>query len=191
VKAGSLEIRSPTPAHDSTVWWPGLDNVTAALAFSPWHSTRVSEFSEVERVPPTAAGHPLVRWWTWFLGSESGRLSPWRTILWWEVRRLPYNGLLAVLGSASLLVFFWTISQSGELKPGEDAEEPLALLAAPVLANVAYTLGWMTELVANVVLRSSARRIGPGLLRVGLAFSAVVVFTPAAVWVGHMILIRR
>jgi hypothetical protein len=144
----------------------------------------VTEFEQAERVPPSAFERPLllVRWWRWFIGSESKPLSPWRTIVWWEVRRLPYNALLALFGSVALLVFFWAIAHSGALKPGEDAEEPLVLLAAPVLANAAYTLGWMTELVVDVVRRSGARRIGPSLLRVGLGLSALVVFSPAIVW---------
>ena len=36
-----------------------------------------------------------------------------------------------------LPVFFVAIARSGELRAGEDAVELLALLAAPVLANVA------------------------------------------------------
>jgi hypothetical protein len=122
------------------------------------------------------------RGWKWFLGSRGEPLSPWRTIQWWEVRRPVYNVLLAPFGSVAVLVFFWAITRSGELKLGEDAEEPLALLAAPVLANVAYTLGWVTELIVNVARGSDARRIGPVLLRVGLTFSGVVIFAPPVVW---------
>jgi hypothetical protein len=72
--------------------------------------------------------------------------------------------------------------RSDHLKPGEDAEEPLALLAALVLANMAYTLGWMMEIVLTIVRRSSAPRVGPTLLRAGLIFSAVVVLAPAFCW---------
>ena len=115
-------------------------------------------------------------------GRTAKPLSPWRTILWWEVRRPIYNALLALFGLVTLFVFFTAITQIGELRPGEDAEEPLALLAVPVLANVAYTLGWIAELIVRVVRRSATPRIGPLLLRVGLGFSAVVVLAPAVVW---------
>jgi hypothetical protein len=101
----------------------------------------------------------------WFLGSIDEPLPWWRTILWWEARRLPYNALLGLLSCVALPVFLLAISRSGELKPGEDAAEPLALLAAPVLANIAYTFGWATELAVNGVRGSDARRVGPSLLR--------------------------
>jgi hypothetical protein len=125
---------------------------------------------------------PIVRAWRWFLGSPSEPLSPSKTILWWEVRRIHYNVFLSLLACVALPIFFLEVMRSGYLKPGEDAEEPLALLAALVLANMAYTFGWMTEIVVNVVRRSSARRVGPALLRAGLIFSAVVVLAPAVYW---------
>ena len=101
---------------------------------------------------------------------------------WWEARRLPYNAFVGVLGCVALRVFFIAITESGELKPRQDAVEPLALLAAPVLANVAYTFGSITEVLVNLVRGSGARRVGPALLHAGLVFSAVVVLAPAAFW---------
>ena len=160
-----------------------------ALASGSWHRTGVTGLEQAEGVPPSVAGRPplLVRWWRWFLGSSGGPISPWRTIVWWEARRLPYNALLAVFGSVALVIFLWAITQCGE----EDAFEPLGLLAGVVLANVAYTLGWMTELLVNAARRPGPRRVGPLLLRVGLLVSAVVVFAPAIIWVSHLIVIRR
>ena len=103
---------------------------------------------------------------------------------------MPYNALLFILGCIALPIFFAAMMHSGELKPGEDPVEPLALLAAPVLANVAYTLGWFTEIVVNLVCLP-ARRIGPHLLRTGLIFSALMVFLPAVassvVWASHLV----
>jgi hypothetical protein len=93
-----------------------------------------------------------------------------------------FDALLFLLGCIAVPIFFVAIMDSGELKPGEDAVEPLALLAAPVLANVAYTMGWFTEIIVDLIRPSGARRIGPKLLRAGLGFSAAVVFAPAVFW---------
>ena len=65
---------------------------------------------------------------------------------------MPYDALLFLLSCIAVPIFFVAIMHSGELNPGEDAVEPLALLAAPVLANVAYTLGWFTEIIVDLVL---------------------------------------
>ncbi|MBI3028029.1 MAG: hypothetical protein HYY64_00745 [Candidatus Rokubacteria bacterium] len=58
---------------------------------------------------------------------------------WWEVRRIPFNLIVGVYGVVCLVAFFWAITTSGHLQPGEDAVEPLALLAAPFGINVLYT----------------------------------------------------
>ena len=73
----------------------------------------------------------------WLFTVPDGRRSAWSIIKWWELRRIPYNLIVGIVGVCSLLLFFFFISQSGELKPGEDAEEPLAIIAAPFLMNFA------------------------------------------------------
>jgi hypothetical protein len=130
----------------------------------------------------------MSRAWRWFLGSTGEPLTPWRTILWWEARRVPYNAFLFLLGCIAVPIFFVAIMHSGKLKPGEDAVEPLTLLVVPVLANVAYTLGWLTEIVVILFHPPDARRVGPSLLRAGLGVSAVVVLAPAVVWATRLVL---
>jgi hypothetical protein len=51
----------------------------------------------------------------------------WKIIIWWEVRRIPYNLIVGSVGFISLLLFFLFINLAHELKPGEDAVEPMAL----------------------------------------------------------------
>ncbi len=63
------------------------------------------------------------------------------TIAWWERRCLSYNLFLAAIGIPGLLLFFLAIGASSSLAPGEDAVEPIALFAAPIAANLAYTAG--------------------------------------------------
>jgi hypothetical protein len=109
-------------------------------------------------------------------------------MLWWEARRLPYNVLVGLMACVALPVFLVAISRSGELRAGDDAVEPLALFAAPILANVAYTFGWVTELAINGMFHSGARRVGPALLRAGLGVSAFVVVAPAFIWAVRLVL---
>jgi hypothetical protein len=120
--------------------------------------------------------------WSWFVGSTDEPLSVSQTILWWESRRPAYNAMVAGLASVSLPLFYFSISHSGELRPGDDAVEPLALMAAPFVVNIAYTLGWIVELMNNLVRETPNRRIGPTLMKLGLAFTILVVFAPSVSW---------
>ncbi len=102
------------------------------------------------------------------------------TIVWWELRRLSYNLFLVAIGIPGLLLFFRAISASDSLAPGEDAVEPIALAAAPIAANIAYTAGWLVE---GVLLgQRPGPPIGPWLMKAGLLFSITVVFFPAVLW---------
>ncbi|MGH7726920.1 MAG: hypothetical protein ACREOU_15970 [Candidatus Eiseniibacteriota bacterium] len=112
----------------------------------------------------------------------------WQIILWWEIRRIPYNILVGVWGLACFIVYFIAITSSGHLQPGEDAIEPMALFAAPIVIlviNMSYTLGWIVELPLRLVVPPALGRywIGPGLFVLGTAFSLVVEALPALIWV--------
>lgn len=68
---------------------------------------------------------------------------------------------------------------SAAVKPGEDFEEPLAMIFGPItyaiLANVCYTLGWIVDTLAF--------KGGPqiGLYKAGVVFSVVLTALPG-VW---------
>ena len=85
--------------------------------------------------------------------------------VWWESRRVPYNLMLAVVGIPCFIVFMASILASGQLEPGEDAVEPIALMAAPFLFNIAYTAGWICEMGLRLV---SLRGSGPLLMKLGV-----------------------
>src|ERR1700677_4510188 len=74
------------------------------------------------RNPILAAICDLYRW----LFAPQARPGAWRTIAWWELRRIPVNLLIGVYGIFCLSVFFWAILSSNVLQPGEDAVEPMA-----------------------------------------------------------------
>jgi hypothetical protein len=133
-------------------------------------------------------GSLVRRWWSWMVTRTQQAQSIWNVIAWWELRRLSYNLFLAAVGIPSLIVFFLAISAAHELQPGEDAVEPMALFAAPILANIAYTAGWVVE-CALLWWRSTQPR-GPRLMRFGLLFSLFVMLLPAVAWT-IVALIRR
>lgn len=57
----------------------------------------------------------------------------WKIILWWEIRRIPYNIIMYLVGLLSFCICFVTI--------------PLVYLIIGVLLNIVYTLGWIVELI--------------------------------------------
>jgi hypothetical protein len=119
----------------------------------------------------------------WMFGERATHATWWQVIAWWEARRIPYNLVVGAWGFVSLVIFFFAIQGAGELKPGEDAVEPMALLAAPFVINACYTLGWVVEVLLRAwvpALRSE--RVGPKLMKLGVAFSMIVVTLPAAIW---------
>lgn len=117
----------------------------------------------------------------WLFGRPEEPRNPFQVILWWELRRIPYNLIVGGAGTISLLLFYFFIVHSHVLRPGEDAVEPMALIIAPFVINILYTGGWVVELVIYLFLRR-ATRIGPILLAVGTAFSLCVIAVPGVVW---------
>jgi len=85
------------------------------------------------------------------------------------------------MGLLSFVALLALIGYCGHLEPGDDAFEPLGLVIAPIAINFCYAAGWVTE-ISPWRAQPSGRRIGPRLLRLGLAFSVIVVMLPAVLW---------
>ena len=70
-------------------------------------------------------------------------------IRWWEARRYTFNAFLLAVGFGCWLLIM--TAGSAAVKPGEDFEEPMAMLSGTVIyvvmANIFYTLGWVVETV--------------------------------------------
>ena len=109
-------------------------------------------------------------------------------VAWWEVRRIPFNIIIGAYGVVCVLVFFWAFATSGQLQPGEDAVEPLALIAAPFGINLLDTLGWLVEIPARVLKPSLSPRFGPLLLTLGLGLGLSLISLPAVYWGGYRLL---
>ena len=112
---------------------------------------------------------------------------PWNVIAWWEMRRIPFNLLVGGVGVLSLLIIDWVGSRFVPL--GEDIEEPMGIILGVIgygiMANLYYTLGWITELRQSP--GSSAEIMRAKWFRSGLIFSILLTLLPAAlvsvVWI--------
>jgi hypothetical protein len=102
-------------------------------------------------------------------------------IVWWELRRIPYNLILAFVGA----IDFIPMAIEGMLGP---------LLAVggilfAVAANVCYTAGWVTELAWTGQNIGEQRDFAPRAFRAGLAFSCLITSVPF--WIALFVMIMR
>ena len=116
--------------------------------------------------------------------------SDWQSVvLWWEVRRIPYNVVVGLVGTFSLVATFFLIVASDALEPGEAAIDPLGLFLLPLLGgiffNVCYTAGWVFEVLVRSASGADNRFLGPILLTGGLLLSLGIVMVPAVLWAMH------
>ena len=139
---------------------------------------------------PNAAEHRLKieQLIDWLFSNPKNPDSPRQVIAWWEMRRLPFNLTIGVYGAVCLVIFVAAITMSGDLQPCEDAIEPLALIAAPFVANALYTLGWIVELTYRSIEPDVSPRFGPRLFKLGLGLGLFLITVPAAFWSGYRLL---
>jgi len=106
---------------------------------------------------------------------------PWDTIVWWELRRIPYNLVILAVGTISFGII--ELIGSYVVEPGEDVVEPLLIwiggAAYGLAANLCYTLGWITEILWTWGDATLAEAMRPKVFRIGLAFSALLTLSPA------------
>jgi hypothetical protein len=99
-------------------------------------------------------------------------------ILWWELRRIPYNIIVGGFGLLCLMLFL----VFNELPPPATFEEqdwePFSVLIFGFMANVFYTGGWMTELLILAVSPTKAKHFAPSAFCAGLLFSLFLCCLP-------------
>jgi hypothetical protein len=124
----------------------------------------------------------------WLFSGPKQPVSAIRVFAWWELRRLPFNLIVGTYSVVCLVIFFVAIITSGHLQPWEDPVEPIALMAAPFVINVLYTLGWIVELIARSLEPGLSPRFGPTLLKLGIGLGLFLSTVPAAFWTGYRML---
>ena len=106
---------------------------------------------------------------------------PWDAIAWWELRRIPYNLLLAALGFGAIIV----VIEVGR-RFGPDLGLPLnpfglliGVVAYGIAANVFYTLGWITELLWSRGDTSRTEPMRRTVFWIGVVGASVLTVSPA------------
>jgi hypothetical protein len=110
--------------------------------------------------------------------------SPLRVVQWWESRRLSYNLIVGGTGVATLVYInaLEVLLGQGMLTPltGRGAAaHVMAIATYGVLANVCYTMGWVSETIVERWLKRPIYGLGPALFRHGLVFSVGLTLLPA------------
>ena len=111
-----------------------------------------------------------------FLGIVSVK-RPWDAILWWELRRIPFNAAVGATGVACVAV----LAAVGALPFLFPYMLWLSIIAYGVAANAAYTLGWVSEVLWS---GGDTSRTAPYRSRVfwlALVFSMILTFSPPIV----------
>lgn len=111
--------------------------------------------------------------------------QPWDAIVWWEIRRIPFNVLILAVGFLSAFLFAAIGSQ---VLQDQDVGSPVLVAVFYVLgANLCYTLGWLTEILWSWGKTTQTAAIRPRVFRLGLIFSAGLTVLPviviSAVWI--------
>ena len=106
-----------------------------------------------------------------FAAPERGRRW-YSVIVWWELRRIPYNLFLCL----PCLIIAAGVSFTGDYDLPETGGVLLFLFVLP--SNVWYTAGWVAELIARPIWRGNARYFGPILFIAGLVFSTLFIAVP-------------
>jgi hypothetical protein len=122
-----------------------------------------------------------------FFARSSNPTDTWRTIAWWEARRIPYNlivGMTGVLSGALCFVTGMLCEQFlGDLIgiPDPPIFAFLAVAAYGVMANLCYTGGWLAELLVRKIWPEQANAFGKISFFLGLIFSILLTLVPSLV----------
>ncbi len=129
---------------------------------------------------------------SWFTGSRlfARRIpaqSTWAIVKWWELRRIPYNfivGFTGLLGGSVSLALALAAQGRGIEIPWPDP--PLFLMAFVVLygiaANICFTGGWISELVAQRIWGPRADAYGEISFCFGTVFSVLLTLFPSVLF---------
>jgi hypothetical protein len=113
--------------------------------------------------------------------------TSWQIILWWELRRIPYNLIVGATGFFACLILFG-IAFFSERKFGEAIGLPdsplfgiMAIFLYGIGANICYTAGWILELFAKNIWKKPIKDFAPAAFAIGTFFSVVLNFAPVIV----------
>ncbi|MGA2754871.1 MAG: hypothetical protein ABSE53_14015 [Terracidiphilus sp.] len=114
--------------------------------------------------------------------SGESEMTTWQVVRWWELRRLPYNAILFVIGIASIFAMEFFAQKVNSAGDAPELETGLTIVLYGLIANLCYTLGWIVELIARRKDKARARLRAKKLFLMGLWGSCLL--TSAPFWFG-------
>lgn len=96
----------------------------------------------------------------------------YHVILWWEIRRIPYNIIMLFSSLISFFVLCFVVEGA------EHFIHPMTPIVFGFLANFCYTFGWITEYVIRSSSQKKSFTFARIALKAGLLFSILCVFAP-------------
>lgn len=121
--------------------------------------------------------------------------DPWARIGWWEARRVSYNLVVGATGIVSAIIVVAAASLSEQLggepigMPDPPFLIPFGIVAFAVGANVAYTGGWIAELLFQRVWNTPSGAFAPMAFACGVLFSVALTLTPALIAAAYLLLL--
>ena len=107
--------------------------------------------------------------------------TPLEVVSWWESRRVAYNAAIGTTGLFTLAAVHLIALLPPRPLPIPWEPTVFIPLIYGVIANVAYTGGWMAELWIRKKLGREMEPVGPTLFRYGFAFSVGLTLFPVAI----------
>lgn len=105
------------------------------------------------------------------------------TILWWELRRIPYNAI--VIGSMTMGLVGFALTVEGWF---DFISPPLfPVFFVLLFSNMFYTGGWVVEAILRVAFNYKRKEFASRALLAGIVFSICVAFVPA--FIGFVALV--
>jgi hypothetical protein len=108
--------------------------------------------------------------------------TPRQIIIWWERRRLPFNLIVGTTGilTCTLLLVGEMLAEKkfGDVEAGSPILAVFGIFAYGIMANICYTGGWISELVAKYVWKEQAENLGKITFALGIIFSVLLTLLP-------------
>ncbi len=115
----------------------------------------------------------------------------YKIILWWELRRIPYNLILLMLGLISLYVLSF-FPNDGYLRltagPGLLVGFYTSILLFGLGANLLFTLGWIVQLILKQFNHKTIRLFIKKSFIIGLIISTLITLSPILLWILNIII---
>lgn len=110
--------------------------------------------------------------------------TTWQIVLWWELRRIPFNLIIGATGIFTCVFLFGLeMLLKNDILDNLLPDPPaIAIFGYGLLANVCFTGGWIIELLAKALFREQSKYFGEILFLCGMIFSVALTLFPILIY---------